>query len=226
MFFPGSFLRNGVLCSCALLMGTFSFSAAVPGGDSAAIREIVRPLKAKVGVSAVMLDTGESVSVGDEAFYPMQSVYKFPLALSVLKRVDQEVLNLDQKVHVTRDQLPEKTWSPLRDRFPQGGEFPLKELLRFSVQESDNNACDILFSLIGGPAAVQKDLKEWGVENMNVKYTEADTHRNHEWQYSNSARPSAVTFLFRMFDEGKILKKDTQLFLWDMMASCATGRSG
>ncbi len=85
--------------------------------------EIVRPLKAKVGVSAVMLDTGESVSVGDEAFYPMQSVYKFPLALSVLKRVDQEVLNLDQKVHVTRDQLPEKTWSPLRDRFPQGGEF-------------------------------------------------------------------------------------------------------
>lgn len=223
MFFPGSFLRNGVLCSCALLMGTFSFSAAVPGGDSAAIREIVRPLKAKVGVSAVMLDTGESVSVGDEAFYPMQSVYKFPLALSVLKRVDQEVLNLDQKVHVTRDQLPEKTWSPLRDRFPQGGEFPLKELLRFSVQEGDNNACDILFSLIGGPAAVQKDLKEWGVENMNVKYTEADTHRNHEWQYSNSARPSAVTFLFRMFDEGKILKKDTQLFLWDMMASCATG---
>ncbi len=43
-----------------------------------------------------------------------------------------------------------------------GRRIPLKELLRFSVQESDNNACDILFSLIGGPAAVQKDLKEWG----------------------------------------------------------------
>ena len=51
-----------------------------------------------------------------------------------------------------------------------------------------------------------------GVENMNVKYTEADTHRNHEWQYSNSARPSAVTFLFRMFDEGKILKKGYTAF--------------
>ena len=106
-------------------MATVSFSAEVPEGDSVAIREIVRPLKAHVGVSAVMLDTGESVSVGDEAFYPMQSVYKFPLALSVLKRVDQGVLDLDQKVKVTRDQLPEKTWSPLRDRFPQGGEFPL-----------------------------------------------------------------------------------------------------
>ena len=160
MAFPGSFLRNGVLCSCALLMATVSFSAEVPEGDSASIREIVRPLKAHVGVSAVKLDTGESVSVGDEAFYPMQSVYKFPLALSVLKRVDQGVLDLDQKVQVTRDQLPEKTWSPLRDRFPQGGEFPLKELLRFSVQESDNNACDILFSLIGGPKADQKDMKK------------------------------------------------------------------
>ena len=86
-------------------MATVSFSAEVPEGDSVAIREIVRPLKAHVGVSAVMLDTGESVSVGDEAFYPMQSVYKFPLALSVLKRVDQGVLDLDQKVKVTRDQL-------------------------------------------------------------------------------------------------------------------------
>ena len=29
--------------------------------------------------------------------------------------------------------------------------------------------------------------------------------------------------LLRAFDEGKILNKDTQRFLWDMMAGCSTG---
>ena len=70
MVFSGSFLRNGVLCSCALLMATVSFSAEVPEGDSVAIREIVRPLKAHVGVSAVMLDTGESSLCGGRSFLP------------------------------------------------------------------------------------------------------------------------------------------------------------
>lgn len=223
MIFPGSILRNGVLCSCALLMAMVSFSAAVPEGDSAAIQEIARPLKAQVGVCAVMLDTGESLSVGDEASYPMQSVFKFPLALSVLKRVDQGRFNLDQIIHISPDQLVKDTWSPMRDRFPQGGDFSLKELLRLSVQESDNNACDFLFSLIGGPDAAQRDLKEWGISDINIKFTEDEMHKDHDRQYVNSARPSTMCSLLRAFDEGKILKKDTQRLLWDMMAACATG---
>jgi len=170
-----------------------------------------------------MLDTGETVMVGDEAAYPMQSVVKFVLALSVLKRVDQGAMNLEQIIRIRPEQLVKDTWSPLRERFPQGGDFSLKELLRVTVQESDNNTCDLLFGLIGGPQAVQKDLKEWGIDGINVRFTEEEIHRNHDLQYVNSSRPSAMNSLLRAFDEGKILARGTQNFLWGIMAGCSTG---
>lgn len=212
-----------MVCFCILSLGVMHVQASVPDGDSSAVRKLARSLKARVGMAAVMLDTGETVAVGDDMLYPMQSVFKFPLALSVLKRVDLGVLHLDQVIRVRPDQLVKDTWSPMRERFPQGGGFSLKELLRLSVQESDNNACDLLFSLIGGPVTVQKDLKEWGISGINVRFTEDQMLRDHDLQYANSSRPSAMNALLRAFDEGKILNKDTQRFLWDMMAGCATG---
>lgn len=223
MIFSVSFLRLLCGCTVASLCLNVSSAEAVRVAEPAAVQDVARSLKGRVGMAAVMLDTGESVAVGDETSYPMQSVVKFPLALSVLKRVDGGCFTLDQNFHVSPDQLVKDTWSPMRDRFPQGGDFPLKELLRFSVQESDNNACDLLFSLIGGPETVQKDLKEWGVGGINVRFTEDEMFREHDRQYANSSRPSAMNALLRSFEEGKILKKDTQRFLWDMMASCATG---
>lgn len=209
--------------SCALSLGVVPVLAAPHGDDSAAVRKLARSVKARVGMAAVMLDTGEAVAVGDEAAYPMQSVFKFVLALSVLKRVDEGKLNLEQVIPVRPEQLVKDTWSPLRERFPQGGDFSLKELLRVTVQESDNNACDLLFALIGGPGAVQKDLKEWGIGGINVRFTENEMLRNHDLQYANSSRPSAMNSLLSAFDEGKILKENTRKFLWDLMAGCATG---
>lgn len=223
MIFPGSFLRGFLACSCVLSLGILPVPAAAPAADSAAVQKLAHSLKAQVGMAVVMLDTGGTVAIGDETAYPMQSVFKFVLALSVLKRVDQGALNLDQMIHISPEQLVKDTWSPLRERFPQGGDFSLRELLRVTVQESDNNTCDLLFSLIGGTGAVQKDLKEWGISGINVRFTENEMLRNHDLQYVNSSRPSAMNALLRAFDEGKILKKDTQRFLWDMMAGCATG---
>ena len=139
--------------------GGMSSPVSVSAADSSAVQELAHSLKARVGMAAEMLDTGETVAVGDEAAYPMQSVVKFVLALSVLKRLDQGVMKLEQNIRIRPEQLVKDTWSPLRESFPQGGDFSLKELLRVTVQESDNNTCDLLFSLIGGPQAVQKDLK-------------------------------------------------------------------
>lgn len=208
---------------CVFSQGATSSPPAVSAADSSAVRELAHSLKARVGMAAEMLDTGETVMVGDEAAYPMQSVVKFVLALSVLKRVDQGAMNLEQIIRIRPEQLVKDTWSPLRERFPQGGDFSLKELLRVTVQESDNNTCDLLFGLIGGPQAVQKDLKEWGIDGINVRFTEEEIHRNHDLQYVNSSRPSAMNSLLRAFDEGKILKKGTQSVLWNIMAGCSTG---
>lgn len=198
-------------------------ASATPLDAVAELQAMVKPLKARVGLEAVMLDTGDSISLGGGVPYPMHSVVKFPLALSVLDRVDRGLLALDGKIRVTPEQLTPGTWSPLRDKFPKGGDFTLRELLRFSMQESDNHACDILFGLVGGPAAVQKDLERWGIKDISVKFTEAGMAADWNAQYANSARPSAMNALLKAFDEGKVLKEESRKVLWDMMASCTTG---
>lgn len=114
---------------CVFSQGATSSPPAVSAADSSAVRELAHSLKARVGMAAEMLDTGETVMVGDEAAYPMQSVVKFVLALSVLKRVDQGAMNLEQIIRIRPEQLVKDTWSPLRERFPQGGDFSLKELV-------------------------------------------------------------------------------------------------
>ena len=45
------------------------------------------------------------------------------------------------------------TWSPLREKYGQGNvSVSLAEILSYTVSLSDNNCCDILFRLVGGPS--------------------------------------------------------------------------
>ena len=78
MTFTGSFLHGCMVCSCALSMGVMPVVAASPAADSAAVQKLAHSLKARVGMAAVMLDTGEAVAVGDETAYPMQLAMKLP----------------------------------------------------------------------------------------------------------------------------------------------------
>ena len=101
------------------------------------------PLKARVGMAAEMLDTGETVMVGDEAAYPMQSVVKFCAGLVRLEAGGPGRHESGTDHPHTSGTTGERYLEPLRERFPQGGDFSLKELLRVTVQESDNNTCDL-----------------------------------------------------------------------------------
>ncbi len=187
--------------------------------------QIASTLNAEVGVAAVKLDSLEVYLLGDGVQYPMQSVYKFPLALSILKRVDEGKLNPNQICKVLPEHLLPDTWSPLRDKFPHGGDFTLRELLRYSMQESDNNACDYLFALVGGPQAVQNDLDEWKIKGIRICSTEAEIRKTPSLQYANSCSPSAMTELLQSFDAGAILQPETTELLWNMMATCQTGKT-
>src|ERR1700687_4963350 len=66
------------------------------------IEKIGSAAKGKVGVAAVVLETGETVSVNPHDHFPMQSVYKLPIGMAVMKQVDAGKIKLDQKVPVTK----------------------------------------------------------------------------------------------------------------------------
>ena len=60
----------------------------------------------------------------------MQSVYKLPIGMTVMNQVDAGKVKLDQKVRVTKDDyIGRGAHSPIRDRYPNGVELSVSDLM-------------------------------------------------------------------------------------------------
>ncbi|MBI5083590.1 MAG: serine hydrolase, partial [Acidobacteria bacterium] len=180
----------------ALMMWLLLWAAGLPETWSG----IAADVKGRTGVCAVLLETGERHSLRGGERFPMQSVYKLPIAMAVLAKVDAGALTLEQKVRVTKsDFVTPKQHSPIRDMHPHGGfDISVRELLRYAVSESDGSASDVLLRLLGGPGKVQAYLAGLGVEGVRVADTEKAIGTDDSVQYRNWATPeSAVLLLSR-----------------------------
>src|ERR1043165_3499138 len=71
-------------------------------GLEAQFAQIAAPAKGRVGVAARVIETGQEASLNPSEHFPMHSVYKLPIAMAVLRRVDDGQLKLDQKVKVEK----------------------------------------------------------------------------------------------------------------------------
>jgi beta-lactamase class A len=58
-----------------------------------------------VGVDILNFDNGDTLTFNGNAHFPMQSVYKFHLALAVLNEVDKGKLTLNQNIFVKKIRL-------------------------------------------------------------------------------------------------------------------------
>ena len=66
---------------------------------------IINAHSGSIGVSLRSVEDQDTLTINDRHHYPMQSTFKFPLALYVLHKVDKGQLTLDQKIHLTKDDL-------------------------------------------------------------------------------------------------------------------------
>ena len=100
----------------------------------------------------------------------MQSVFKLPLAVTILHLVEQGKLTLDQPVRfLPADRILPSAYSPLQTQHPDANiDLPLRELLRLSTTLSDNVAADILLRLAGGPPAVQAYITSLGIQDFHL----------------------------------------------------------
>lgn len=161
------------------------------------IAEIAAAAKGKVGVAAVVLETGEAAFLNADGHYPMQSVYKLPIAMAVMEQVRLDKLDLDEVIGVTKsDMVREGMRSPLRDKIPNGGEYTIRELIRLSLVESDGTASDVLLRLVP-PNDVQSYLTQIGVRDMKVVNTEKELGKDWQTQYENWATATASMELLR-----------------------------
>ncbi len=201
------------------------FSCAQKAELKKEISKITEGKKATVAVSVLGIDFPFQYNNNNaEKKLPMQSVFKYHIALAVLDLVDQGKLSLDQKVFIKKSELLPNTWSPIREKNPEGNfEMPISELIEYSVAMSDNVGCDVLLRLIGGPKVVHDFLISKGAKDTQIVYNEEIMQSAWKNQYENYTTMKSATRLLKDFYKGKILSKKSTEFLLAVMYRTSTG---
>lgn len=187
------------------------------------IGNILSGKRTKVGVAISCLDTKDTLSINGNERLVMQSVYKFHIALAVMNLVEEGKLLLTQEIFIPKSELMPDTWSPLRDKYPDGNvKVTLDEILRYTITQSDNNGCDILLKLVGGTSRVNDFIHSIGIKDVSISKTEQEMHKGVEAQFANWTTPIAASMLLDKFTYTYSQNKSLT-YLWQIMTETATG---
>lgn len=187
------------------------------------LENIIATKNATIGISIKNIEDKDTLSINGNLNAPLMSVFKFHIALATLNLVDKGKLSLKEKIFIKKEDLHENTWSPIRDEYPIGNMYlTLDQLLRYTVSHSDNNGCDILLNLIDGTETVQKFINKQGIKEFTIKVNEQEM-KNWESLFINTTTPIATTELLEKFYKGKVLKKRTTKYLYQIMVECSRG---
>jgi beta-lactamase class A len=158
-----------------------------------------------VGIAAVDLNTGESISIKGNTPFPMASTVKVAIAALYLSQVDHGQKTLDDTVD---------------------GQ-PVRKLMNRMLIYSDNHAADILFKDVGGPHAVHQWLTQNGIRGVHVDRTIAQllAAKRDLWDTRDSSTPKAMVDLLRRIYKGELISPDSRNYLLGVMAKCETGKN-
>lgn len=184
------------------------------------LHALLTDFPAYVGVSLID-DDGRVFNYCGDSVFPMLSVVKFPLALAVCQKLEQDGLSLDDRITVKSSELNPDTWSPMLKCYPKGGEISIRELLEYSLVQSDNNACDILFHHVADMRAVQDYVETLCPSGCYVEADERMMYDDYHCCYFNTVTPAAAAKLMDHFcrNHGGAVEQ----VVWDMMSKCETG---
>ena len=191
------------------------------------IKQILADKKATVGVSIIGTDGKELVAINADKKFPLQSVFKYHIALTMLSQIDEGKFSLNQKIEIQKKDLLPNLWSPLREENPDGGSFKISKLIEYSVALSDNVGCDALLRLIGGPIVVENYIKKNNIKDISVKINEETMQSNWDLMHQNWITPSAANKTLLTFFENKnmILSDKSHTYIWKVMKETDTGEN-
>jgi beta-lactamase class A len=189
----------------------------------AQIIELSKPAKGIVGVSVLGLEDRDTVNVHSTAKLVMHSVIKLPIAMAVLHLVDSGLFTLDKTIKIKKKDL-DTLYSPLRDKFPDGGDFTLRDLLSYMVSQSDNDAADAVLNFLGGTDQVDYYLHQVAkINGIDVNASEIDMAKEWGAQYTNWAKTVDMVKMLDKIYNGNLFSPASRDFLIKIMQQTTTG---
>src|SRR6478752_4407481 len=197
----------------AILLSLLAFSAqpavAASSPSLSALEQqlssMVSGKSADVGVAALDLNTGETVSIKGNTPFPMASTVKVAVAALYLAQVDHGRRSLDDTING----------------------YSARGLMARMLIHSDNRATDMLLKDLGGPRVLHDWLQDNGVTGLRVDRTIAQllSDKRDLWDRRDSSTPTAMVDLLRRIYKAELIKPSSRNYLLDLMSQCETGKN-
>lgn len=221
-----------LVISAVLLMFCGSSAKAVDGGFLSCkgvladtLSQIVSEYPGEIGV-ALIVNGKDTVTVNDRSVYPMMSVFKLHQAMALCNDFDCRGLSLDSLMTIDRDGLNQKTWSPMMKEHQEPViVLQVRDLLRYTLEMSDNNASNLMFGRLLGVAATDSYIATLIPRtSFSISWTEAEMSEDHDRAYDNYTSPLGAAILMeRLFTEN-LMDREMQDFIKRTLEECVTGR--
>ncbi len=188
------------------------------------IDSLLAGVPAQVGV-AVILDGTDTVTVNNSADYPLMSMFKLQEAIAVCRTLGERGQSIDTVFNIPRSHLHTDTWSPMLKVYTADTvRISARELMDYLLVHSDNNASNLLFSLVATAPQTDSIIRTVTPDrSFNISYTEAQMQREHELAYSNRTSPLAYAVLVDRLFTDSLAPTPMQDFIKDAMSRCNTG---
>jgi beta-lactamase class A len=203
----------------AALLAPGSLRAA--GRGEPELERIEAELGGRLGVAAVDLKTGATLTHRANERFAMCSTFKWALAALVLADVDAGRAALGEPIRFTKaDLLPH---SPITKTKVTHGSMTLADLCAAAIEVSDNAAANLLLRRVGGPARLTAFLRRTGDPVTRLDRTETALNENLPGDPRDSTTPAAMVGSMRRILFGSVLASHSRGLLQGWMRSSTSG---
>ena len=189
------------------------------------LENFISTCNAEIGI-AVITDGGDTICVNGESPYPLHSVANLHQAIAIADYLNNNDIPLETKLTIQARELQPDTFSPLRDQHPSDDfSITIAELLKFSLQQSDNNACDLLFNRLLGINATNTYIQSLGIEHFAIRHDERAMHANPKCASENWSTPKdAAKLIYALFTSDRF-ENPYHRYVKSLLWGCETGKN-
>lgn len=188
------------------------------------LQSIANAAQGEVGI-AVITDSGDTVVINNQRKYPLMSVFKLHQAIALCRLFNCEHRSLDSIVHIPRAELNPDTWSPmLADHTAGDIDITVRDMLRYTLTQSDNNASNYMFRYLLSVAATDSVIASLITrDGFSLSYTEAEMSADHALCYRNATTPLSAAILISRLYTADLVPGANGAFIRKTLDECQTG---
>lgn len=207
-----------------------SFQAIYRSALEERIAQLADGSSGRIGVAAIDLTNGHTVSVLGDQRFPMASTSKIAVAATFLEGVEQGRWSLTSEFPLLLPRRSARFSSKVAPVY-EGQHMKAIDLIEIMITRSSNPATDALLRVVGGPKAVtnwvhRQGIRDWSIDRDIATLVRDDGEHDpaRHIDVRDSSTPTAMLELLSGLYQGKYLSAESRRVLLGAMSRTRTGK--